>query len=393
MKLTKSLFLAFAGLGLFACSNEDVIDNGGVIDGTGAVTVKIVNPLTRSISNPTLGGDNIKVEGGDITVKLFEQGKENGEPVQTATIKASEIQKGITTVKFWNISNPGKITVSRNGGIEDYNETQINAGSPNMQAEPKLIPVFGSTTKFTLTANSESPALSDDDKYVDAGAKDEDKNKKFQMYTATVNMEIPVARLEISNIKHIVTTGETQHAKDDCKFSTLTIDGVYLDNVRPTFNAVPADYYFESGAGTGSGVSPLKDAISGNTDFMTENAVWPAAVEGQAKAYAYNFYAPAEGDEATAAGNPIFKIYFKKATSSEPTKPVSEPRYAVIEKYLDGEGHEVIFRRGHIYRITNAQLNDENITGDESGETLYGITVTVVEAAWTPVDIEADWAE
>lgn len=201
MKLTKSLFLAFAGLGLFACSNEDVTDNGGVINGTGAVTVKIVNPLTRSISNPTLGGDNITVGGGDITVNLFEQGKED-KPVQTATIKASEIQKGITTVKFWNISNPGKITVSRNGGIEDYNKTQINAVSPDMQAEPKLIPVFGSTTKFTLTASSESPALSDDDDYVDAGAEDEDKNKKFQMYTATVNMEIPVARLEISNIKH-----------------------------------------------------------------------------------------------------------------------------------------------------------------------------------------------
>ena len=25
MKLSKSLFLAFAGLGLFACSNEDVV--------------------------------------------------------------------------------------------------------------------------------------------------------------------------------------------------------------------------------------------------------------------------------------------------------------------------------------------------------------------------------
>ena len=30
MKLSKSLFLAFAGLGLFACSNEDVVENGGI---------------------------------------------------------------------------------------------------------------------------------------------------------------------------------------------------------------------------------------------------------------------------------------------------------------------------------------------------------------------------
>lgn len=38
MKLSKSLFLAFAGLGLFACSNEDVTDNQ-FPEGLGAVTV------------------------------------------------------------------------------------------------------------------------------------------------------------------------------------------------------------------------------------------------------------------------------------------------------------------------------------------------------------------
>lgn len=40
MKISKSLFLAFAGLGLFACSNEDVTENGG-IEGVKNVVVKI----------------------------------------------------------------------------------------------------------------------------------------------------------------------------------------------------------------------------------------------------------------------------------------------------------------------------------------------------------------
>lgn len=50
MKISKSLFLAFAGLGLFACSNEDVTEGG--IQGNSSVTVKINLPklLTESRS-------------------------------------------------------------------------------------------------------------------------------------------------------------------------------------------------------------------------------------------------------------------------------------------------------------------------------------------------------
>lgn len=41
MKISKSLFLAFAGLGLFACSNEDVTTENGIPSGKGAVTSTI----------------------------------------------------------------------------------------------------------------------------------------------------------------------------------------------------------------------------------------------------------------------------------------------------------------------------------------------------------------
>ena len=205
------------------------------------------------------------------------------------------------------------------------------------------------------------------------------------MYTATVEMEIPVARLEVSGIKHIVTG---KHESDDCKFATLSIDGVYLDNVKPTGAGVLTDYLFEEGAGTGV-VAILKDAVDAeHNNFMLADAVWPA----DDQVYAYNFYAPAEDDaEATAASNPAFKIYFKNATGRD--EPVSAPRYAVIENYMDIEGNPVVMKAGHIYRVVGGELTDENITGDEGGETLYGITVTVVEATWQAVDLTADWAE
>lgn len=53
MKISKSLFLAFAGLGLFACSNEDVTSG---IDNTGDRSLVIkLDGLTssRAMGDPT----------------------------------------------------------------------------------------------------------------------------------------------------------------------------------------------------------------------------------------------------------------------------------------------------------------------------------------------------
>lgn len=73
MKISKSLFLAFAGLGLFACSNEDVTENGG-IEGVKNVSVTLnlpkagTNILSRTLgsgisaSDATLGSGTVPVE-------------------------------------------------------------------------------------------------------------------------------------------------------------------------------------------------------------------------------------------------------------------------------------------------------------------------------------------
>ena len=382
MKLKSLIMFSAAALAFAACSNdEDVKMPAGFSDGTGAITVKVVNPATRAITNAS-SGSTITVGGGDITVTLYNT---SNEEIDKAVIPAAEV--GTAVVKFWNVQDPGEITVSRNGGVADYSAVSIIETSPNMQAAPEEIPVYGSTKTFTPTTDNESPALSDADDIIDGENTNEaDKTKKFQMYAATVEMEIPVARLEVSGIKHIVTG---KHEADDCKFATLSIDGVYLDNVKPTGAGVLTDYAFEVGAGTGI-PAILKDAVEAlNNDFMAADAVWPA----NDQVYAYNFYAPAKDDEqATAASNPKFKIYFKNATGSD--EAVTAPRYAVIENYLDATTQQpVVMKAGHIYRVVGGELTDDNITGGEDGETLYGITVTVVEAQWQAVELTADWAE
>ena len=85
------------------------------------------------------------------------------------------------------------------------------------------------------------------------------------------------------------------------------------------------------------------------------------------------------------------KIYFANATASDDQNPVSEPRYAVIKSYNGNTNF--IFEKGKIYRITNVTLDDKNIIGDEEGNTLYGVDVTVEEAAWDVQTISAEWEE
>ena len=47
----------------------------------------------------------------------------------------------------------------------------------------------------------------------------------------------------------------------------------------------------------------------------------------------------------------------------------------------------------NVYRITDVQLEDKNISGGEGGDELWGVTVTVREAAWQVETTYADWAE
>lgn len=382
MKLTKSLFLAFAGLGLFACSNEDVIENQ-LPAGSGAVSVKLVNPAltSRAITDPTSGNAGTPISiTGDITVSLYEQSDLNN-PAQTLTINADNIGAD-TKLTFWNVTAPGKITVSINGGQANY----ANIPLANVQQEPSVIPAYGETITFTKTAQTGSPVLDNDDK-TEQGANSGDENKTYQLYSATVTMAIPVARLEVSGITHV-------DGGSACAYSKLTIAGAYMDNLYTQggsykdgvySNATTLqDYCWLAGQqpSLGTGINAvLKDEITGSDDERNfKTGTWPA----DGKAFTYNFYAGTD--------NPIFKIYFDESESANLSNPLPAPRYAMITKYKNSDG-DVTFENGKIYRIIRAELADENIIGDEGGNTLYGVEVTVVEATWTPVDITADWAK
>ena len=364
MRFSKSLFLAFAGLGLFACSNEEVVPEGGSMEGNGVVEVKIVTPnsMSRTLVDATPGnnGDEVQVKG-TLYVKLT--AAEGG---ATKEVVLGEDATGTTTLKFWGVQNPTKIEAWVNDGDKVGDGTSIiNASAPAMQAMPESIPAYGSSETFTLTGRMET-----------------NEGKSYEMYTTSVAVKIPVARLEVSGIKHVTHPTSDE---ENCKYNTLTIDGIYLDKILATKGATSVtDYKYPEVVG-GEGVTAIPapilwDEIDG--DFLATGAVWPA-VAVPAQAYAFNFY-PSET-------MPILKIYFANATAVDDNNPVSQPRYAVIKSYNGDSAFK--FEAGKIYRITDVTLSDKNIIGDEEGNNQYGVDVTVTEAQWTIVDTTAEWVE
>lgn len=400
MKLTKSLFLAFAGLGLFACSNEEVADNGGAqFKGNGAVAVKIVSPdlLTRNAGGATTGDANTSVAiTGNLTITLTGKTLDaDGNPTvdyeQSITIDASKLKSAsegedATILKFWNIAIPEKLTASINGGVADYKSVDVS--SPVMQVAAANVPAYGETTSFTKSSDTDgqSPNLDEDNDTkedgtgTEQGAEDGDATKVYEMYEASVTMAIPVARLEVSNITHVKHAGTEE---DQCIYTELKADGAYLDGYTtqgseykgtsfPNSVGIAGDFSFDGIHGTGD-KSGLIDELEEPLSFMAGQTL-----DGP---FTYNFYANGT--------NPVFKLYFGTAKGTN----IIEPRYAMVTKYKDADGHEVTFQNGHIYRILSATLYDKNIIGDEGGNTLFGVEVTVEEATWTLHTIEADWAE
>ncbi|MBO5811609.1 MAG: hypothetical protein J6Q97_00110, partial [Bacteroidaceae bacterium] len=106
--------------------------------------------------------------------------------------------------------------------------------------------------------------------------------------------------------------------------------------------------------------------------------------------YAFNFSAGSQ--------NPIFKVYFNSAKFATGAQQGQDREgWAMITRYkklntTTGLYEDVTFENGKIYQIKNVTLADENIVGDEENDAIYGVEVTVTEAVWEVVGIEADWA-
>lgn len=363
MKMNKWFMLGMVGLAFTACSNEEELGNGN-IEGAGMVEISIQSPATKSVQTGTTS--NTVIVGGNITVKVYnEEGTELGQ----AVIERNVVDEDATTTytaRIFNVVNPTKVVAYCNDGKAVYEDEDI--AITELQDEPQSIPAYAEATLSAEDINGEMENTED--------------GKVYQRYTKTLALQIPVARLELKGVKHVDEDAS-------CKFETLKINGVYLNNIYATKNALTAtDTYSWNETSTigGTNFPILYDVVGtfGTGENFLDGTEFPTEA---GKAFAYNFFA-GEGKEL-----PELKIYFNSATASSADDPVTAPRYAIVKSYKNADGAIQNFTPGTIYRITNVELDDKYIGPNEGGETVYGVEVTVEEATWSVTDIRADWVE
>ena len=369
MKMNKYFMLGLAGLAFAACSNEeDAIVNNGVIEGNGVVEVSIVSPATKAIQNATTGSGNVVV-GGTITVELYNS---QDELIDEATITRNNPDvdnEDEYTVRFYNITDPHKVIAYCNDGKAVNDDEDIAINDPRLQSEPESIPAYGETETITESGEMENVDDSSDETI-------------YRRYVASVELKIPVARIELAGLKHEAHTGG-----DACRFNTLTINGVYLDKIYPNKNSQStANYFWGENTVLGTTVgAPILWSYATSTDDGTGVDFKTATnLPGDGQAYAFNFFANGT--------NPELKIYLGTVTAADPSDEIKSPRYAIASTYKEN-GEPVTFEAGKIYRITNVTLADEDFGPNEEGEKEYGLELTVVEAQWSVTDITADWVQ
>lgn len=360
---TKIFLLATvaATMSLASCSNDEDL-NGKNLNGNGAVSVKIVSPQTRtrSVVNGTTGDENVTLTG-TITVKLTAT---NGEQTQTVTADGNP-----HTVWFYDVKGPSKIEAyTLHGDTKAQGNTEIN--DQDLQVIPEQIPAYGSTTDIHLAGET---------------TVNPDNGNTYEKYEAKVTMDIPFARLEVSGIKHVTHPVDGDADEADCKYQTLTINGIYLDKVKVTAAGEPTDYAMGTDIDETNEKFPILSDVITEASFLDEGSVWPAETN---QVYAYNFYP----NETAGSQQPVLKIYFENATSAVEGETFSQPRYAIISSYNGST--DFTFQAGHIYRIKNVTLKDKNIIGDEEGNNMYAVDVTVEEATWSVTDLDnVEWIE
>lgn len=370
MKTLKSLLMLCAGLSFCACSSDN---EPQFPEGTGEVTVKIKAPSTRTLSEATADGT---VVNGDIKLVLTHS---RGEITKTITYNEGysvneddfvvSASNNVVTATFYGIGTPSKLTASMHDGVNSYAAIAIdNPSAPNMQAVPTAIPVYGETESFTLT----------EDVIEDTQGAD------YLKYTAAIQLEIPVARLEVNIV-----------SDDLSDYGSVKVIGAYLDDIYyKAADLTTTNYYLEGDASdykhattedpVTSAYAPLYHKHDEALDITTLGTYAP----DEDYYYAFNFYP--NGD--------FPKVKFLLQVSSANGATIPQYQYAIISGYDFTNANSQKFEKGSIYQITGLKLNgnaeNNNIQIDEEGASIeYALVATVKQASWKAFEITGSWTQ
>lgn len=326
MKISKYFMVAAASIMMFGCAKNDE-NNGPHFDGPIALSLKIVDPsaASKAAVPPTAQGVQLQYDNVEVKLNATSGDKVN----EWVSIPEDELAE----YTFWNVEGPTSIEVRINGGAASYSEL---TNLENLR--PENMAVYGVATADAFTRTGVEMH----------------EDKQYDVYKATVEVKIPVARLEISGITHL-DGGEA------CEYSALKLDQLDILHVA---NATEYPYT------TATGDELLSELIG--VDFLT-TATTPA----DGNVYAFNI----------CAGKPVLRFNFTGTTKDGAV--TEQARYAVV-KTINGNA-DYSFVPGNVYQITKVEIADEDITSDPTGNTLVAVNVEVHVQPWTIVETTVDF--
>lgn len=210
MKLTKSLFLAFAGLGLFACSNEDVttgVDNSG----NNSIVIKLDGlTASRSVGNPVNdddGNNKVATTLNDVAIVLSDGSTIYGVNTLKSTDGGDWTQ--LTTSTTGYIIHEVSSHVREVHVIGNYAENSTlkawvegTPTSSNVSTMKALVVQANTQQDFTkVTLFGEDVALATVSGGDAQEAPTHENGKTHTMLQAEVNLKHLVSRIEIGNIQ------------------------------------------------------------------------------------------------------------------------------------------------------------------------------------------------
>ena len=335
MKISKSLFLAFAGLGLFACSNEDVTEGGNNGNANVAVTINQSMLGSRSVEGPVADGALVDVKKMVVTLTA-------GGRTITQNVTPVEEQESYQ-VKFENVGVPTGLAVSVNDGASELTLTEAIIKS-NAAA-----PLWGTTSAFET----------------------EDQTN----YTVAITPAFQVSRLEITSIKH-------DKAGEDpafpCGYESMKLQGVYLNKVDKANPAGEAGQFSFTGVNAWTSVqgcgTPIFDVVS---DVDIVDKTYPT----DGNVIAYNFFPQTKAPEL------VLVLKVKENGAAE-----EKTMYAKVTGYkVQGTDDSITkFEAGKVYKM-NLVVPDGALTPDPEQPKDKNVIATVTILNWDAVDTDVTW--
>lgn len=397
MKLSKGLFLAFAGLGLFACSNEDVNEGGGVVNGPATVNVQLSLPRIIADSGSRSGDGldpQVPVSGttGSITpveinsVRVVLHAAKGGDEINVDLPGIdSNNEINFADIKFEGVVSPQSIEVFINEtGQEDITTGKLTIDRINTAG--LAAPLYA---KVLATDNDDTDGCSFT---LDA--------EKENTYNAHITPAPRYARLELSNITH-----DMNHSDAGCRFKSGTLLGVYLNDLQTAESGGVTTSVTWGEVHTDTYPSPTwSKADNENNSWVEPGTVWPK----DSKCYAYSVFNKPQ--TVVAMNNVALNEGFLQAGWDE---ALDDVWYAVITKYVvsnvqnlsaeekakygvNDQGEITEFKAGNIYKITNIAIPDAAWTlGDGTNPPTPPTDVTVIAKVtvlpWTIVQGTVSW--